>query len=275
MVFVALAVAATPLVIRAFGFHVGLALMGSALTLAAIGFGTGMFWLLDRAHQTVVETERTSAALTERERIARELHDSLAQVLGVTHLRLAALAARPSLKADPRTLTEIDELTAICHEAYRDVREAILGLKDSAHAERTLLEQIDAHITTFARTSAIPTELVTTADALAVAPTAEAQVLRVVQEALTNVRKHSGATRASVEIRVLGQVTEFVIADDGCGFDLAMVPCDGYGLSAMRERIDSVGGHLHIASRPGAGTRVMVRVPGLARPLPPSEELSA
>lgn len=101
VVFVALAVAATPLVIRAFGFHVGLALMGSALTLAAIGFGTGMFWLLDRAHQTVVETERTSAALTERERIARELHDSLAQVLGVTHLRLAALAARPSLKADP------------------------------------------------------------------------------------------------------------------------------------------------------------------------------
>ncbi|MDO5499655.1 MAG: sensor histidine kinase [Propionibacteriaceae bacterium] len=260
VMFVAVMVVLAPPVFRHFGFHVGLALEGSILILGAIGFGTAMFWLLNRAHQAVVAAERTNAVLVERDRIARELHDSLAQVLGLTHLRLTVLANRPSLQADAQTCSEIADLTTICHEAYRDIREAILGLKGT-HPERTLLEHLDSYIATFARTSEIPTELVAGADTLHLSPGAEVQMLRVVQEALTNVRKHSGAERASVRVKSLGGHTEFVIADDGAGFDPGTLPADGYGLTTMRERVESVGGHLHIDSVPGAGTRIVVHLP--------------
>lgn len=273
VVFVGIVVAITPLVFRLFGFHIGLATLGSVMILAALGFGTAMYWLLNRAHETVVVAVGSRAALVERERIARELHDSLAQVLGLTHLRLSVLSTRPTVQADPPVRTEIDDLTELCHEAYRDVREAILGLKDSHQANRTLLEHLRAHIATFARTSSIPTELITEATGLALDPGAEVQMLRVVQEALTNVRKHSGATRATVQVRALPGHTEFVIADDGRGFDPASVPGDGYGLATMRERVESVAGELHIDTGPGSGTRVVVRLPGRAPERP--EELSA
>jgi signal transduction histidine kinase len=94
-------------------------------------------------------------------------------------------------------------------------------------------------------------------------PRAEVQVIRVIQEALTNVRKHSGAKKAVVRIANGSDATTIVIEDDGHGFDLGgtLMDRDGFGLHSMRERMELIGGTLSIDSAPGRGTRVVARVP--------------
>lgn len=212
----------------------------------------------------MLENERQGAILAERERIAREMHDSLAQVLGVTHLRLRALGSRPEVGALEQLRAEVADLAEICHEAYRDVREAILGLHESSQPHRALLESLHAYAEKFSRQSGITTTLESNVDHdLALAPRCEVQVIRVIQEALTNVRKHSGARTALIHIQSTPVGTTFVIEDDGQGFEPAEVPSDrdSFGIVSMTERIRLVSGILTIDSAPGRGTRVIATLP--------------
>jgi signal transduction histidine kinase len=92
----------------------------------------------------------------------------------------------------------------------------------------------------------------------------EAQLLRIIQEALSNVRKHAQTTDVDVRISAMGGHAEAVIQDNGAGFDPALAENDGaqkYGLRLMRERANEVGGAVHVHSAPGGGTRVVVSVP--------------
>lgn len=211
------------------------------------------------------ESERQGAILAERERIAREMHDSLAQVLGVTHLRLRALRSRSELVAVPAAISELVELADLTEEAYRDVREAILGLRESSRADRGFVEGLRAYLEKFSHQSGVHATLATTLDEEpALSPRAEVQVIRVVQEALTNVRKHSGAAEAVVRISNGEDWVTFVIEDDGRGFDLGGTLLErdqGFGLHTMRERMELIGGTLSIDSAPARGTRVIARVP--------------
>ncbi len=279
LVFVAGLLTARPLVIDALGLPAGHLTLGTALLLSAAGFGWLMYRLLGRAHDAVVEAERTSASLLERDRIAREMHDSLAQVLAVAHLRMCALGARPAIVRDERLRAEVDDLATLCREAHRDVREAIVGLKDAHRPERGLLDRLGDFVATFSRTSGIPTTLqVDLPGTPGLSPAAQVQVVRVVQEALANVRKHAGAERAQVRVTAHVDHTEFVVEDDGTGFDpFRSAPTDGFGLGTMRERTESVGGRFFVDSRPGRGTRIVAILPGgHGRPAAvPVEELSA
>lgn len=215
-------------------------------------------------HAQMIDAERLSAVVDERVRIARELHDSLAQVLGVTHLRLRALSGLLDSTPTDAVRTELDALADLCQESYRDVREAILGLRDSNRADRSLLENLEAYVAAFGRSSGIEARL--DADQRwdpPLAPTAEVQVLRIVQEALTNVRKHAAARRAVVTVDVHDDETTFAISDDGRGFDPDGLPPEkqGFGLHTMRERSEQARGRLSIESAPGRGTRVTVTLP--------------
>ena len=225
------------------------------------------------------ENERQGAILAERERIAREMHDSLAQVLGVTHLRLRALDSHEAVKGNHDIAVELTELADICEEAYRDVREAILGLRESSRAERGLLDALSAYLAKYTQQCAIETSLETDLDHdLALSPRSEVQVIRVIQEALTNVRKHSGAKSAVVRIFESDSGTTFVVEDDGVGFDHGDTGLDrdGFGLFTMRERIGLLNGSLTIDSPPGHGTRVIASVPERSHPkLAPVEVNSA
>ena len=262
-VFVAVLLGLRPLVVATFDLRTAHLLLGATLFLSASAFGWAMYSLLGRTHDAVVQAERQTAALLERDRIARELHDSLAQVLSVAHLRLRTLEGRPCIRGDERVRAEIDDLATLCREAHRDVREAIVGLKDAHHPERTLLDHLESFVDVFERTSGIPTTLTTDVEHdLGLSDAAQVQVVRVVQEALTNVRKHAAARRAGVRISARDGHTEFVVEDDGTGFDAHHPrPGDGFGLTTMRERTESVGGTLRIDSAPGRGTRVVARVP--------------
>jgi two-component system nitrate/nitrite sensor histidine kinase NarX len=217
------------------------------------------------------ENGRQRAVLAERGRIAREMHDSLAQVLGVTHLRLRALDAREEVRDSLEIATELAELADICQEAYRDVRESILGLRGSNRTERGLLDNLRAYLAKYSQQCEIATSLDSRLDhELALSPRCEVQVIRVIQEALTNVRKHSGAKSAIVHVTESDSSTTFVVEDDGHGFDSAHSPLDrdGFGLYTMRERMALLNGSLTIDSAPGRGTRIIANVPERSHPRP-------
>ena len=210
------------------------------------------------------ESGRQRAVLAERERIAREMHDSLAQVLGVTHLRLRALVSREEVSDSSVTAVELADIADICHDAYQDVREAILGLRDSSRTERGLLDSLRAYLAKYSQQCEIETSLESDLDhELALSPRCEVQVIRVIQEALTNVRKHSGAKSAVVRISESDSTTTFVVEDDGHGFDHggSTLDRDGFGLFTMRERMGLLNGSLTIDTAPGRGTRVIAGVP--------------
>ena len=210
------------------------------------------------------EQLRQSATVAERERIAREMHDGMAQVLGVTHLRLRALESVATVRALPDVHEEVSDLADLCSEAYRDVRESILGLRESSRVDRALLESLRVYIEKYERQSGITTLLDTDVDEyFMLPPRYQVQLLRVVQESLTNVRKHAQATQAVVRVHDDGLLTTFVIEDNGTGFDMSQMPSsrDGFGLHSMRERLDLLGGTLTIDSTPGSGTRVIATVP--------------
>jgi len=223
------------------------------------------------------ESGRQRAVLAERERIAREMHDSLAQVLGVTHLRLRALDSREEVRESPHIVVELAALADICEEAYHDVREAILGLRESSRKERGLLDSLRAYLAKYSQQCDIETSLDSDLDHdLALSPRSEVQVIRVIQEALTNVRKHSGAKSAVVRITESDSTTTFIVEDDGHGFDKGVSTfgdADGFGLLTMRERMALLNGSLTIDSAPGSGTRVIASVPERSHPRPALSEV--
>jgi two-component system nitrate/nitrite sensor histidine kinase NarX len=210
------------------------------------------------------ESERQGAIVTERERIAREMHDSLAQILGATHLRIVALGSRPEIASVPRVTAELADLATLTEEAYRDVREAILGLREASRVDRGFIESIGAYLEKYSHQSGIPATLDTSIDGeLALPPRSELQIIRVIQEALTNVRKHGAATSVTVRLSDGSEGTTIAIEDDGCGFDVAetLLGREGFGLHTMRERMELVGGTLTIDSAPGRGTRIIAMMP--------------
>lgn len=215
------------------------------------------------------EHERQGAIVAERERIAREMHDSLAQILGVTHLRLRVLGSRAEVLAAPPVAAEIGELATMSEEAYRDVREAILGLREASRGGRSLVETIAAYLEKFAHQAGLSARIENElGHEPTLPPRAEVQLIRVIQEALTNVRKHGGAAHVVVRLAEAPTGVRITIEDDGRGFDVGgtLLGRDGFGLHTMRERMDLVGGTLSVDSAPGRGTTVTAVVP--ASPLP-------
>ena len=211
------------------------------------------------------DRDRVNATVAERERIARELHDSLGQVLGVAHLRLRAIGSNDAVRGAPELATEIESLADLAQEAFQDVREAILGLRASSTPHREFLPSLAAYLDKFGRQAGVPVRLEANEGTGALlSPASEIQVIRVIQEALANVRKHAGAEHAVVRLTDDGMATTIEIEDDGRGFEAGHAHegrDTGFGLQTMRERMELVGGTLVVESGIGRGTRVIARVP--------------
>jgi two-component system nitrate/nitrite sensor histidine kinase NarX len=189
-------------------------------------------------------------------------------VLGVLHLRLRALGTNAELLAAPGVISSLSDLADVAEEGYRDVRESILGLRESSRAERGLFDSLRAYLEKFGRQSGIDATLDAAFDEEPrLPPRAEVQIIRVIQEALTNVRKHAKASKAVVGVTFADGAVSFRIEDDGRGFDLAGTLLDRdsrFGLQTMRERMELIGGTLTIDSAPGRGTRLVACVPGVS-----------
>lgn len=209
---------------------------------------------------------RQRAILQERDRIARELHDGVAQLLGYVNTK--AVAARLMVRDGNTTGAQklLSQLEAASKELFTDVRVAILGLKASNSAGLVFPENLRQYVDRFRDLSGMSVEVEVGRVPLphGVPAETELQLLRITQEALANSHKHSQATSAEVSIDISEQHVELRVADNGVGFDPDGSRGNGrphFGLSTMRERAEAIDGELTIASQPGEGTVVIVRAP--------------
>lgn len=207
-----------------------------------------------------------AAIVMERERLAREMHDTLAQVLGFVSTK--SQAARELLNGGQTQAAgeQLDQITALSRELYADVREAILGLRSAISPEKSLVPTLGDYLQAYSKQSGVSTQLLIEEGArqLTFAPAVELQLIRIVQEALTNVRKHAHARHAVVHLALQDGHAEMRIEDDGRGFDPAHVARGNwpqFGLQTMRERAESVGGAFFVVSRPNVGTQIVVEIP--------------
>ena len=205
------------------------------------------------------------AAVRERERIARDMHDGLAQALGYIHMHLGALEARTSAEAQGEIRGELREIKKVAGEAYEEIRQSIFGLRTMVSRGLGLIPTLTEYLHEFSRKNGITTHLQVGGDhAPRFSPDVEVQLVRIIQEALTNIRKHAGATRAVVRFDVEGDCCCVTVRDDGQGFEPGKIPeegCHHFGILSMRERAQGIGANLEIDTAPGTGTKVMVRLP--------------
>jgi nitrate/nitrite-specific signal transduction histidine kinase len=214
-----------------------------------------------RLHQQV----KALAITEERERIAREMHDSLAQVLGYVNTK--AQAAKVLLATDQveKASAQLEQMASASRAAYADVREGILSLRTSLEPERSLVDTLREYLTVWQEQSGVQAELnVSGMNEASLSDLAEVQLLRIVQEALTNVRKHASATHVQVTMERSGRDVVTMIADNGQGFapeDRGSRGIPQFGMSTMRERAESLGGSFGISSSLDEGTTVRVVLP--------------
>ena len=210
---------------------------------------------------------RELAVVEERERIAREIHDSVAQVLGYVNTKAQAAEALLDAGEVERATAQVGQLGKAAREAYADVREHILGLRATGDADRPFVETLRLYLESWQAQSGVQVTLVTEPEGsfdVSLPETGELQLLRIIQEALANVRKHAGAIRATVALKLGKGWVEARISDDGQGFDpvaSARGATPRFGLTTMRERAEAVGGILTVETSTGEGTTVTVQLP--------------
>ncbi len=210
------------------------------------------------------EQLQVMAVMEERERIARELHDSLAQELALLHLKIIEADHALGSNGAMEVRRALQEMRQIAGEAYEDIRQAIFGLRIMVSKGLGFIPTLTEYLHDFSVLRNVRVDLeVDGAEDIRLSPQVEIQLIRIIHEALTNVFKHAQATRSRVRIERAGECIKVAIEDDGRGFIIDEVMGNGlhFGLFSMRERAEKVGGELLIKTAPGEGTKVIVSFP--------------
>ncbi len=238
-----------------------------SLVLAYI-FAETLFRVLQRLQAEVVAREQDiltmNAVMQERERLSRELHDGVAQLVADLLLRLDIIKDLVESNRQHEAEAELERLHGVADEIYEDIGESITGLRSNV-TERGLIRAVQDYVDQFEERHQIPTILQTDEAANRLSPPAALQVFRFIQEALTNVRKHARAREVTVTLTSIEpDQLKIVIADDGQGFapnNQRNGKARPLGLTSMRERVEALGGTFQVNSQPGSGTQVMATIP--------------
>jgi signal transduction histidine kinase len=205
------------------------------------------------------EAELERATAEERARLAREIHDGMSQELWFAKLKQGRLVQLPDLSGEARSLA--GEVATAIESALAEARQAILALRPAEGA--TFSHLLERYVEDFSERFGIRADCASDPAAERLPTRAQAELLRIVQEALANARKHADATRVGVKVRLMEEGTlRVTVTDNGRGFDQAALgPGSGYGLNSMAERAEIIGARLEIVSRPQDGTQVVVDLP--------------
>lgn len=215
--------------------------------------------LLDEFIQTrarVLKMEREAGVLAERQRMAREIHDTLAQHFTSVIMHLAA--TRLGNPADVQTHVGQAEQTA--REGLDEARRMIWDRKPEQLVEASLVEAIEEVAARWSVENAVNVDMAVTGTPQPLDPSMDHALLRISQEALHNIKKHARARKVTITLSYMADALALDVADDGRGFD-ARANGRGFGLKSMRERVEEIGGELTLESEPGKGTKVAVLVP--------------
>lgn len=237
-------------------------LVAVAVTLVgAAGFSTYVFDLVEKMEAERREYKDAMLALQERERLAREMHDGLAQNLAAINLnvhRAKKLMEGNDLRGLDEELSRIQNAVNL---SYSDVRQSLYDLRASQNLAQGFWSTLRAQVKDFQLSTHIPVTVEPLDnDAEPWSTVASVQILRIVQECLGNVRKHSGAHQVLIRATQSEHETQIIIRDDGKGFVRQPSEDSGhhFGLSIMQERAASVGATVTIASVPDGGTTVTI-----------------
>lgn len=218
---------------------------------------------------------RESAVADERQMLARELHDSIAQSLAFLKIQMQLLRSAMSDSRPAAIEAALNELDAGIRESYSDVRELLLHFRTNTHAE-DMEPALRETLSKFELQAGLRPSLAIHGEGLPIAPDVQVQVLHIVQEALSNIRKHAHARQVELRVDTHPQ-WQVTIRDDGLGFDARGGPPDGthVGLRIMRERAERIGAELSLESGP-QGTCVTLRLPqNPPTPAAPTSEATA
>ena len=242
----------------------GAIILGVWIT-AIIGQSTRRRQLIEQLEATQAElaaAERRAGILEERQRLARDIHDTLAQ--GFTSIVMHLEAADQALPDDLDTLQKhLDRARGTARTSLEEARRVVHALRPHSLDQRSLPDAIERTAVRWQEETGIPLTTTITGDPIPLHPDVEVTLLRATQEALANIRKHAQATAVQITLSYIDDVVVLDVQDNGVAFaGAAASPLSGgYGLQAMRERAEQCGGSVTVESEPGEGTTVVVSIP--------------
>jgi signal transduction histidine kinase len=228
-------------------------------------------------HAQLLASAREAGVRAERERLAREIHDTVAQGLAgiITQLQ----AADDDGPTGANWQRHVDTATQLARESLSEARRSVQALGPEALETSRLPEALASMAERWSRSHEVVTDVTVTGTTEPLRPEIEVTLLRTAQEALTNAAKHADAKRVGITLSYMGDVVTLDVRDDGVGFDPENVAAadagdrlSGFGLMAMRQRVEGMAGTLEVESEPGGGTAVSASVPaiggaGISRPV--------
>jgi len=224
---------------------------------------------------------KKQAILEERSRLAREIHDSVVQVLGFVKLQLERMSSwmTPPTPDLPRLQSETANLIDVLEDAYAEARDAIIGLRVGSDENETLDVTLTEYVQTFSARYRLPVDVRVEGEPYPLEATAVLQLLRVAQEGLTNVRKHAQANYAQIVLRYTPHKFTLLVIDDGRGLPPQLDPNrPSRGMQFMQERVDSLNGSFAVRPRIPRGTELEVTLewptPAVEVPALPEMNLS-
>ncbi len=199
-------------------------------------------------------------AVRERNRLAREIHDTLAQGLTAVSLQLESADILLETGANPEKAHKaVQQALALTRANLDEARRSVLDLRAAPLEGRTLAEALTALAKAFPE--AVDIDVSITGSGQPLPPRIEIGLYRIAQEAFTNIRRHAQATKATLTLVVTPEFVKLMVADDGLGFETDAVPNGRYGLIGMNERVKLLGGSFTVESQPETGTCLEARIP--------------
>lgn len=205
---------------------------------------------LERTRRELELASHQAGVLAERQRLAREIHDTLAQGFASIVVQLEAAEAVVGPEASVRPYLE--QARAAAREGLSETRRMVYALRPELLENTSLPEALGRLVQRFEQESGLRAQFTLSGEPKALAPELEVGLLRVAQEALSNIRKHAQARQAALTLTYAGHVVLLDVQDDGVGLPSTLL--GGFGLRSMRERVEALGGRMTVESEPGQGT---------------------
>lgn len=212
----------------------------------------------------LLTSAREAGVLGERQRMAREIHDTIAQ--GLTAILTQLEVAENIIEDVPATRSRLATVRTLARDSLNEARRSVLAMRPAPLEEAQLSAALEEVAATWSRTTGVPVPVSVTGEARPLHAEVETTLLRVAQEALANVGKHASARRVAVTLSYMEDVVVLDVRDDGNGFDPTTVSSSilgGFGLIGMRQRVTRLAGDFEIETAPGQGTGVSATVPAI------------
>jgi len=224
---------------------------------------------LQAARQELAQAERLAGVMQERQRLAANIHDTVAQ--GFTSIVMALESVNMSLLANDEGIRPmLERIDRIARESLAETRALLWALQPEVFERASLPEFLLALATRWSEEHGIPVQTMITGEVVALRPEIEVTLLRAAQEALANVWRHAQASSVVLTLSYMDETIVLDVQDDGKGFDARSVlataraqSTGGFGLPALRERAEQQGGTLTVESEPGEGTTVALTIPAI------------